>query len=134
MLGPLYKICNTLFLTTSFFVLVCATNLILLGYPHLPFKMYVMAPVILVFMLGLVLVVLTVEGFVFHATSQLLSEWKWLTHTGRGRSGVVKKMLRSCRPISCPCSDVGIIDRDIKINYLLAVLDRSIEVLLLFKA
>ncbi len=134
LMGPLYKLCNTLFLSSAFVVLLFACNLTLLGYSYLPFKMYIMAPIIFVYMLGFVLVVLLVEGFVYYETSELLSSWKWLTHTGRGRSGVVKKMLRSCRPVSFPCGDIGIVDRDIKINYLLAVLDRSIEVLLLFKA
>lgn len=133
LLGPLYKLCSTLFLASAFVVLLFSINLTLLGYSYLPFQMYIIAPIIFVYMMGFVLTILVVEGFVYNETSELLSSWKWLTHTGRGRSAVVKKMLRACRPVAFQCGDIGIVDRDMKINYLLAVLDRSIEVLLLFK-
>lgn len=124
------KLTNTLFLSSSFFVLVFSINLTILGASFLPFHVYIMAPLIALCMFAFVMIIFMVEGNVYYETSKLLSDWKWLMQNDRRcKSLGLRKTLRSLRPCSFPVGEIGIVDQDIKINYLHVVFDRSVDLL-----
>lgn len=63
---------------------------------------------------------------IYENTVAILQQWKIQVASCRNRF-VLRKIIRSCRPLPVPAGNVGILDREIKMNYFHFVIVNTIN-------
>lgn len=121
MMYTMIKILNGTFFSFAFVLLIFSINLSIFGWDFLPFEIYIIVPLIMMITLIITTMGMYVDSFIFEITSKTLIKWKGQIHEV-ARVKYMRRVLRSMRPISLPIGDVGIIDKDIKVNYLDALM------------
>lgn len=125
----LFKVLLGTFLSLSFFIIIFSLNLSIFGWSFLPLKVYIMAPIMTLLFLMFLIFSLNIGSFLFEITSKTLNKWKREVNKGY-RANFLKRVLKSMRPIALPVGDVGIIDRDIKVNYIDTLMVGIVNVLI----
>lgn len=113
----LFKVLLGVFFSMSFFIIIFSVNLTLFGWSFLPLSAYVMAPTVAVLLVSFLMFSLHMGSFLFEITLKTLNKWKREVHEA-ARVNYLRRVLKSMRPIALPIGDVGIFDRDIKVNYI----------------
>ncbi len=113
----LLKVVLGIFLSLSFFVVIFSINLSIFGWNFLPLIVYLMAPTIAIIFFVFLIFSLDIGSFIYEITLKTLNKWKREVHQ-TVKVNYLKRVLNSMRPIALPVGDVGIVDRDIKVNYM----------------
>lgn len=127
LMNSLHRILTGVFLFVAFFVLLLSINLTFLGWNVLPANVYFIAPLITVILVVFVMVLFNVDGFVFEATGKITFRWRGSSN----QSLYMRKVLKSLRCASIPVGDIGIVDRSIKMNYMQALINYAVDLLIL---
>lgn len=99
-------------------LLVCV-NLLLFCYEILPWNIYMSLPILIIAGVALLEFMFGVGCGVYERSGKTLQKWKsilWMVQRS-GQQGVLRRVLKSLRPISFPVGDIGIMDKDIQVNY-----------------
>ncbi len=123
---------NELFLSFAFVLLLICINLSVLGYKFLSMDIYLLVVSIVVVLFVFVMLVLYVNSFIFEITSKTLQKWRKQVHQ-TVRVPYFKRLLASMRPVALPVGSVGIIDKEIKVNYLYSLVNYAVDTLIACK-
>ncbi len=132
LIHSMQKYMNGIFLCLAFFTLLLSINLSILGWNFLPFKFWIFAPLVANTVFLFVIIILQVDSFVFEITSNTLKRWKGQVYQVI-KFKYMKRVLKSMKPISLPVGDMGIIDQEIKVNYLQGLMDYLVNTLIVCK-
>ncbi|CAL8129934.1 unnamed protein product [Orchesella dallaii] len=132
MMNSILKLTFTMYLSTACitFIMCMVTNI--KGWRILPPFVYWMSPMLTVCVTTCLLFVLGFGGDLYKMSEEMLSKWKRqlvTTSSSEWDRKVARKSLRMCRRIAIPVGDIGVIDRDIKINYINNMLNFTIDAL-----
>lgn len=128
------KMFNSIFLSGSFFILLISTNLTFYGKEVVPKQLYVSAPFLAFTFCWGTAFVLHYETFIYELTSRIIDRWKSQLVLGvTMKSKYTKLVVNSLQPIAMPVGNIGIVDRDVQINYFNAVLNYIVNTSILFK-
>ncbi len=114
---------NFIFLSVAFFILLITTNLSLYGKEFVPDELYICAPFLVFSLLWATALILHYENFIYELSCQIIERWKSQLALGTiTKAKYTKLVLYSLQPIAVPVGNIGIVDRDIQINYFSTVL------------
>ncbi len=122
------------FLSGSFFLLLLATNLCLYGKNLIPGQFYMILPFV-VFTLGWCTVLVLHYGkFPYMSSCKIIERWKTQLAVGLvAKRKYMRLLLKSMPPIAFPVGDIGIVDRDIQINYFDSLLNNMVNTSIIFQ-
>lgn len=123
---------NGVFLSVAFFLLLICINLSVFGRGFVSLNMHTVILSFILILAVFVMIVFNIGIFVSEMTSELLKRWKCEVHQAV-RVKYMNVLVLSLRPISFPVGSVGIIDREIKVNYLNALIDYVVNTLIVCK-
>ncbi len=114
------------FLSSAFFLLLICINLLVLGHNILSLDLYMLAVNIMILLFIFVILILFVNSFIYESTSNTLKTWKGQVHQ-TVRMQYMKRLVASMRPIALPVGSIGIIDKEIKVNYFNSLVDYAVN-------
>ncbi len=124
----------SVFLTGSFFLLLITTNLCMHGKKFIPGQLYAILPYLAFTSWWVTALLLHFGNFFNKTTSEIIEKWRCELAIGLSvRPKYIILLIKSLRPIAVPVGDIGIVDRDIQINYFSAVLDYVVNTSIIFK-
>lgn len=127
---PMIKIYVSGYLVTAFFGILLATNTAVLGYGKLPSEIYFVVSMSGVLQVGILVVALSLYVIMHEKSMEILHQWtRALTITRR--LGYLPRVIQSLQPIAFSIG-VGITDRDLKVNYLRALLEYIVNSMIVF--
>lgn len=119
-------------LSMAFVGLVVGVNATLIGLRMRNPMVYVSSFGLSLMIIGLLQVGFIANCSVFENSGKILQRWK--EHAGYRRDGgFAKRVVRSLRVMSIPACDIGIVDKDIKMNYCDGVLNYILTALMISK-
>lgn len=125
---------NGIFLSGAFFLLLVATNLSFYGKKLLPGEFYIFVLFIAFTVWWSTVILLHYENFTYKSSCKIIEKWKsTLAVGGLAKPKYIKLIVYSLRLIALPVGDIGIVDRDIQINYFSAVLTYLVNTSIIFK-
>lgn len=126
---PILKKISAAFLTLAFFVLVCGSNTLFAGIKRGNIMMVALSVILLFACFVSIQVSFHIAVNMHITTGKLLHSWK---ETASRHSNRMKwtKIVVGLPQLAIPAGNVGIIDKEIKKNYFIAVLEYSINLLL----
>ncbi|CAL8129195.1 unnamed protein product [Orchesella dallaii] len=126
------KLIFTMYLSTACITFIVCMVINIKGWGILPPFIYWMSPMLTMYVITCLLFVLGFAGDSYKMSVQMLSNWKrqlaTTSSSGLNRK-VARRSLRMCRRIAMPVGNIGIIDRDIKTNYINNMLNFTIDAL-----
>ncbi|CAL8129196.1 unnamed protein product [Orchesella dallaii] len=126
------KLIFTMYLSTACICFVVSMVINIKGWGILPPFIYWMSPVTTMFIITILLFVLAFAGDLYSMSEEMLENWKRqlaTTSSSGWNRKVARKSLRMCRRIAIPVGDIGVIDKDIKTNYIDNMLNFTIDAL-----
>ncbi len=128
------KLFNSIFLSVTFFVFLLTTNLSFYGKKFIPWHLYILIPFTASIMLWCTVFLLYYENFTFKSSCRIIKRWKSeLTLGAVVKPKYIKLIVKSLQPIAVPVGNVGIVDRDLQVNYFSAVLTYVVNTSVIFK-
>lgn len=123
-----------IFLSGSFFILLLTANLSLYGKKYVPQQVYIFQPFLAFSVIWSTALVLHYGYFPYKLTCIIRGKWKNQLALGTiARPKYIKLILYSLQPIAMPIGNIGIVDRDLQINYFNAVLSYVVNTSIIFK-
>ncbi|CAL8129197.1 unnamed protein product [Orchesella dallaii] len=132
MMNSALKLIFTMYLSTACTTFITCMVINIKGWGILPSFIYWMSPMLTMCVITCLLFVLGFAGDLYKMSEQMLSKWERqlaTTSSSEWSRKVARKSLRMCRRIAMPVGDIGVIDRDIKINYINNMLNFTIDAL-----
>ncbi len=126
------KVINGTFLCFAFVLLLICINLSILGSKLLSADIYTLVIFIMILIFVFVMLVLHVNSLIFEGTSETLKKWRGEVHLAV-RVKYMKRLTMSLKPLAFPAGNIGIIDREIKVNYLYSLMIYAVNTLIACK-
>lgn len=124
---PSLVACNSVSLFLYFMIIVVGTNAVIVTFNRNHYVLTVCGLAYIIYMIHDFITFVDMSCAIQQKSTSLLHKWRELG----GRSKQMKRVVRSCRPLTVPAGTAGKVDRDMKIHYIDKTINEIVNVMMM---